>query len=280
MMQRPDGVMFHDELGEVYEPQLVSDAIAAARQVGLGYLCDSHLLLAADALFPTESFFNALPITDGDFARHEQVRDFMEGRSFRQSLFCKADAPIERRFAASRAISLWANGTFEYAQEVEEGRDAHVFRPPRGGKVATDSEGLAAALQRIAQAYPKSVCLDEFGKDGELLTALTHLFISGALEFTTAPFPCAASISERPRANHLSRLQASHGASQVTTLRHTLIELKDASSRQFLGLLNGTRTVEDLAGEMKKASNISLSKARDKARAGLAAFIRVGLLEV
>lgn len=279
MMQRPDGVIFHDELGEVYEPQYVSHVIAAARQKGLDYLCDTQLSLAADALFATEDFSHALPLSDGDFPRHEQVRDFMEGRSFRQSLFCKAGAPIERRFEASRVASLWVNGTFEHSEELDDGRDAHVFRPPRGGKIATNSEGLVAALERVTAAFPKSICLDEFADDPELLAALTNLYISGVLEFTTAPFPFCASVSDRPTASPLARLAAARGASQVPTLHHTLVELSDANSRNFLGLLDGTRTADRLVQIMASLSGVSLVNARDKLHKGITAFCRMGLLQ-
>ena len=54
ILDRAPEVLFHDELGEDYAPQLLSDVVAAAAQHGLTYLCDAQPNLSEEALFPSD----------------------------------------------------------------------------------------------------------------------------------------------------------------------------------------------------------------------------------
>jgi len=50
MLKRPPEVLFHDELGAIYEPQSLRDVIEAARAENLDYLGDAKADLSAEAL--------------------------------------------------------------------------------------------------------------------------------------------------------------------------------------------------------------------------------------
>jgi predicted O-methyltransferase YrrM len=280
MMKLPDGVIFHDEMGDIYAPQHVSDVIAAGQAAGLDYLCDAQVSLALDGWLPGENFDSARSMTDGNFLRWEQVRDVIDGRSFRQSLFCKQAAPMERAFVPARLSGLWASGTFAHEVEKEQGRSVHVFRPPTGGKMRTNSATLAEALMAISATYPSALPLERFAEDADLLRALTQLWASSAIEVTTGPFCCATDVSQKPLASLLARHGLAMGDAQLATLRHTHTALADEPSRAFLRLLDGTRTIEEIADAMAQSAAASKDEALRSVHAGLRAFVEMGLLRI
>lgn len=278
MLALPDGVIFHDEMGEVYAPQYVGDVIAAGRAAGLDYLCDAQLTLAIDAWLPGDEFVECKDRTEGDFTRWEQTRDFIEARAFRQSIFCRAGTPINRAFDVSRLRGLFVSGTFTHAEERDGGQNVHVFRPPKGGKMKTNSPALANTLQRIAAAYPNCLSMDEFVADPDLSRSLVQLWVSGPLEISTAPFPFATSVPVRPAASRLSRHLIAQGLTQVPTLRHTQTDLNDTSSQTFLSLMDGTRKAEEISRAMAVATGASPEISQERVVGGLRAFAEMGLL--
>jgi protein-L-isoaspartate O-methyltransferase len=278
MLERADGVIFHDELGEVYAPQHVSDVIAAGAAAGLRYVCDAMPLLAVDGWIPGENFQKSLPLTGGDFERWEGVRDNVEAQLFRQSLFSKTDAPLVRGFKAERFRGLWVRGSFSHGEESSEGQVVQVFRTKRGGAMRTNSPTLTQALLTIAHAYPACVALEAWSDDDELAQALTQLWVSGVLEFTTAPLAGATQISNRPCASRLARHAVNSGQVQVPTLQHGQSELTDEAARQFLMLLDGTRTVDDIVSYMAERTGVPAAAARLNSEQGLKAFAEMGLL--
>ena len=83
--------------------------------------------------------------------------------------------------------------------------------------------------------------------------------------------PFVTEISERPRASALARFEARTRTS-VTNLKHQTVLLEDPLVRTFLGLLDGTRDRETIAGEMAAAL-----RRTDPSNAALAADLEKGL---
>src|SRR5262249_25418011 len=81
---------------------------------------------------------------------------------------------------------------------------------------------------------------------------LFRSFCARILDLTAFPFPLAATVSERPKASLLARKQAEAGA-PVTNLRHSSVQLEDATSRRLVTLLDGTRTVDQLTRDLAAA---------------------------
>lgn len=90
-----DPALLHDDLGDVYRPLWLRDLVAHAQAHGLQYLCEAELSeLEADR--HREGVDAVLDgLAGGDRVRWEQYADFLAGRSFRQTLLCRADAPVE-----------------------------------------------------------------------------------------------------------------------------------------------------------------------------------------
>lgn len=84
--------LLHDDLGEVYRPVWLRDFVAHAREHGLEYLCEAEVSeLLADR--HPEGFDAVLDdLAGGDRVAWEQYADFLAGRTFRQTLLCRAEA--------------------------------------------------------------------------------------------------------------------------------------------------------------------------------------------
>jgi len=254
-LERPLEVVFHDELGEIFEPQFVSHVVAEASRHGLQYLCDCNAKLNSEAFFPTEENRELWDRAKGDWVRFEQLRDYVKLVPFRQTILCRDDAVIERRAEWTRLQTLHAQGVFLQENADNSSPDAFVFRTAdneAGGKVSTSDSRLAAVIARIGAAYPGSLPLQSEITDSKLADAILRLFLAGSLSLQTEPFAFTLAPGERPVAGALGRAQASRGENRLTSLRHTTVEIKDAESRHFITLLDGTRTRDEIATEMAR----------------------------
>jgi SAM-dependent methyltransferase len=275
VLRQPDGVLFHDELCDEWNPQYLSDTAASARAHGLDYLGDMQQSAIADALFPGALYEETLAMTGGDFAAYEQIRDFAEGRLFRETLLCRAGAPIKRGFDAARLDGLYVDGLLEVEADST---GAAAFRLPNGGRISTQDSAFAQTLRRIAEAWPQALSIADLAVDADTREALARLFVNGALGLSSAPFACVREPGERPRAGMLARMQAAVGARDVSTLRHTTLRIDDETSRRFLGLLDGTRTLEELAVAMAGPGGDMIAAAAS-VQSALGAFVRSALIE-
>ncbi|WP_156967989.1 methyltransferase domain-containing protein [Methylosinus sp. PW1] len=272
---RPDGLIFHDELGEIYDPQLFSTVVAAARAHGLDYLCDNDPSLVGHALWESELWSQSLPLTGGDQIAYEQALDFVETRFFRRSLFCRAGAPLERRFAPKRLSGLYLEAPLEPFVDASVAAGEYAFKTAGKGEVSTRDEPFGAAMRRLGEAYPRALAIDEIAPEPAARSALLRLFAGNMARLATEPFPVGRNPGAKPFANPLARAQARLGLGSVTSYRHSQVALEGDDTRRFLDLLDGTRTVDDLARAM--SGEAEESRTRAQVEAALATFAMWGL---
>ncbi len=277
VLDRAPEVLFHDELGAFYEPQLLSDVIAAAREAGLDYLCDAQPRLSSEAFFPSQKFEAARMKASGDWGRLEQFLDFCDMRSFHNSIFCRGGG-VDRRLEAQRLRGLWASADLRASEPSPEAPDTLVFRSADGVDIRTNGPKLAQFLASLVAAFPASVSTDAVADDADLAEHVIRLFVSQVIRLCTAPFPVATSLGERPIANPLARFQAARGETSLATMRHAPIQIEDAFSGVFVTLLNGERTRDDLARAIAARTGLSLEVALTQVSTALAELTRFGLM--
>lgn len=264
MLARPPQVFFHDELGDIWEPQYLGDVVAHAEAHGLAYMCDIH-----PAQDTPDPLVRILPVATP--VETEQLKDFAIQRRFRQSLFRQgergSDSPDWRRL-----VGLF--GATELRVVNVEGSDEHHFETPDGGQISTTDSRLAERLAEMSGAHPNAVPLGAL--DESLGEAFLQLFISGVVQLQTAPFSSVAAAGPLPNASPLARMQLSTGASDVTTLHHKTIRLSDPVIRRFLGHLDGQHTLDDLAAEMTEPDGGAVG--RDEVELALIQAAKFGLL--
>ena len=255
MLTRDPSYFFHDELGAFYAPQRLRAVIAAARAVGLDYLCDvrgrdlGEMLLTAEP-FDTDHWINA-----------EQSRDFAELRRFRQTVLRRAGDEIDRRFAPGRLRNLWATAALTPLDVVPENAGGVVFRAPKDHEFEAADPRLADFLRRLGKAFPAALPCAEIADHEQVAQAVVALFAKDVIELTTAPLPFTLTFGDYPRASPLARAQIARGETTLSALHHRAIRLGDDASRTFVTLLDGARSRADLAREMARETGVTEEEA-------------------
>lgn len=287
--------VYHEYLETFNQPQYVGEFIAAAECHGLQYVCDADLksmfpsVLGAAAEAWLEQF--------DDLAEQEQYLDFAVNRAFRQSLLCRADAPLGREIVL---------------ETLERQAFFADLRPPArpdlrsgGGQAFTNADDkpvdvghplAKAALLELEARYPDALGYRELlaraaarvraagnadaaaDADG-LLTELFLLFAHQAVGMTPLERRCHRTPGARPRAHRLARAQAAAGLGHVATARHSSI-LLDPFSTRLLECLDGTSDIEQLARRLAddiRQARIVLPDIKPAAPARLQAQVRTNI---
>jgi SAM-dependent methyltransferase len=301
-----DAELFHDDLSETQEAFLLADVVAAAETQGLQYLWDASFqrgsLPAPDLLnqFPPE----AILIRD-------QYHDFIEGHMFRRTLLCRGDVVLNRSPTPDwlQRFHLGAEATPEADSFDPAGDQIMSFKIRRdggAGRLATDHRLSKAAILHLGQSWPATLrfpalveaALHVLGDaapvgaelEDQVETLKDILFravLSGHVGPHMFPPKLTTEIHERPKASRLAREQAESGR-LVTSLQHSCVILDDEILRRFLPLVDGTRTLEELAfelgghmkdGEQGMAILEEPNLTRETVARNLRRLARLGLLE-
>jgi SAM-dependent methyltransferase len=262
----PDNVLYHDDLNPGARAFALHEVLAAAEPHGLQFLAEASFPNNfGGARGPAQQILNAIPIDEP--VRQEQSLDLLIGRSFRQTLLCRADLTLRRGFGQFSLAPYHLAANVQEAEEKEETRPGVVnFLFADGVRLAVDLPMAKAALQALGRAWPGSIGHEELvalalheakdilGPDieqeiGRLNEALTAIYRAGLLEIGLEPHRLTTQISERPLASVLARRQALT-SNEVTDLRHRAVALDGVVVRKFVSLLDGTRTPAMLLAEI------------------------------
>ena len=301
--------LYHEYLEAWNQPQFVSEFIAAVEGHGLSYMCDADL----KSMFPSVLGELAEDWLDQfeTLAEQEQYLDYLGNRCFRQSLLCRAGAPLSHDvdIGRLRTQSFFANLDAPAKVNLRKARSETFIRAGKA-EVEVRHPLAKAALMELTACYPDAMPFTELaeaatarlraaGNDkaaediNGLLSELFILFTHQAVGMTPLPRRHTQGDAEYPRAHRLARAQAALGIGHLATARHSTI-LLDAFSARLVGYLDGSRTVSDLIGlltddiQEKRLVLPGLQPAAaDKLRAQVAAnvarflglFTRQGILE-
>ena len=274
VLTRADEALFHDDLASVNTPVYFYQFMEHAERHGLQYLTEARLAESQVSISPpTDESANSIA---GDVVAKEQYFDFLQCRTFRQTLLCHREIQlagglkpesIRKFYLASSALPISVKPDIASVGVVEQ------FRVVGGAVISADHPLAKAALMRLGEVWPQSLAFDPLLGEARALTgshrgdqdprqseeetvALCKLLLAiygvDLLELRTYRPNFLAVVTERPSVSPLARLQARHG-SIVTTLRHTSIELKDNLARHLLGLMDGTRDRAALRAELTAA---------------------------
>jgi hypothetical protein len=142
------------------------------------------------------------------------------------------------------------------------------FKTSSGGSVATDHRLSKVALSLLGKAWPRAIAFTDLTKEAlrisfgngaatrneaevdALADVLFRAFCNGVVHLHRTPPRLTTVVSERPRASELARWQATR-LPLVTNLLHCSVQLEGPIARAFLPLVDGTRTVDELVGDLK-----------------------------
>ena len=299
-----DHVLFHDDLAEVATPFYLYQVTEAAASHGLQYLCDAAFSLSRFERLPAPARQQLAAIPEDDVAERDQYADFIEGRSFRQSLFCRNEVRLRRKFdpRCVRKLHLATSAAPADGPIDPAAADVVTFKTENGSTLATDHRLSKAALLALGKVWPQTIgftdavnaALAQLGTAAEPIRAnldeemdalanlLFRAFSVGQFELHLFPPHLTTTIAERPQASPLARRQAETELT-VTNLRHRTVSMKDETVRRFLLLVDGTRTIDELVSDLNAAlaaqgHGASGSVAREAVEQNLGLLAKLGLL--
>lgn len=237
MLNRPDSVLFHDELGDCYHPQSLADVAASAWARGLRLLTDAGRNRHLDGFLPDGAPVPADP--DAAVLRSAIADDYASLRYFRHSLLVRQEAPIDRTIDARRIAGCYLTTRLQ--------RQADGTFALSGDTIEIADEELAAALERAAAAAPQRVPLSEIARTDEHLRVVLQLFAEWYVTLWMDPTPFPLAPGEFPQASPLVRAMLQRGDLAVCTLDHALLKIEQAELRALLLAADGTRTLAQLA---------------------------------
>ncbi len=257
-----DYYLFHEHLEEINSPLFFHQFIERAARHDLQYLGESNVRSMIVTNLP-EGVQKALRVMSTDQIQLEQYMDFLRNRTFRETLLCRANVPLNRGLDGEPIRRLWLASRAEPVNGPPniESDEPIAFKTPSGYTLTTSMSSMKAALVCLRAAWPRALAFDELiaaiatpskalGEPEKIALAsrLTQAYVgSDLIELFAGPLPCVTKTSERPVACPYARRQATHGH-KATNRRHETIGLSPFM-RALLPLLNGTRTRDDLLAE-------------------------------
>lgn len=264
---KSDSYLLHEFLEEINEPVYFHQFIERAKACGLQYLAEARQWVMGTNQFPRE-VEQALNQAAGSLLQREQWLDFLNNQSFRRSLLCRPQAPLNRTLKAE-ALTLFRIASLALpANEVVDigsSRGEMFVCAEEGLEITTPEPLLKSALVHLAEVSPWSVPFDELlkaararlglaanvpdterARDVKILGArLLNCYLAGIVELSVRSPSFVPEASPRPIASMLARWQAPR-IDHLTNLRHESIRVPDFA-RRLLPLLDGQRDRAALA---------------------------------
>jgi methyltransferase-like protein/cyclopropane fatty-acyl-phospholipid synthase-like methyltransferase len=257
-----DTYVYHEHLEAENHPLYFHEFAQRSAAKGLQYVAEARPQLLPANLSP--QVVASLKRLSGDLVQGEQYLDFVRNRTFRRTLLCHAQVALQRPPALERMMTMQVT---TQVRPMSEQPDIHSpaaeqFRTADGSTLSTNNPAMKAALVTLFEAWPQSVPFaslwqqvmqrlgrtsDPCGERGDredLARSLLQCHLSNMVELHIQAFRFIRSVTERPIACQLARLQA-ETSSRVTNRRHRTVELADLD-RVMLRLLDGSRCRTDL----------------------------------
>ena len=289
--------LFHEYLAEFNMPMAFDEFAAQLDAHGLRYIGEAG---PRHAVVELENAWGLIPEgMAGRWLDAEAALDEAHTTRFRRALIARDDAPCAQPPQADALFSLAFYADLRSDDEIDlQEANEQRFINPAGNSVLAAQPVTKAALMALSTAYPDAMTypellaaarqiLTEYGKAGDideaaLRDALFQLVMAHGVMPTVDAEVYAEEPGEQPCAQVLARLQANSPSWVVSGTRHVALEL-DAPARILLGLLDGSRTIDELADCMQATlsqAGLELSREtiRDLTHQQLWLFARQGLL--
>jgi hypothetical protein len=236
MLQRPDAVLFHDELGECYFPQRLKDVVEAAGRHGLRFLTDSGRNRQLDGFLVD---LGEVPEDPDAFVVAEAAKDdYLAVRYFRQSLFVRQDAPVERALDLSRIADLTLSTKLKRAEDGSfvEGKT----------RIEIGDAGVADRLAAACAVSPRRVPVRDIAITQGELRIVMKLFNEWDVNLHPGEAPFASEPGEFPETSPLIRGMMALGDTMICTLDHNLLRIDQPELQRLLLACDGTRSIAEL----------------------------------
>jgi SAM-dependent methyltransferase len=241
----PDAALAHDDMSEPNDPVYFHEFMADAAHAGLTFLAEARLNTMMGAGLAPQVREALKPL---DRLAREQYLDFIYFRRFRESLLCHAGALSRFVVQPTRALGMHVFPSL------------HLRRAAAGGELAPDADPEFGMIkQYLLGCWPRSVTVAELGQWRErtlpapapgqsrrpIELPVVELYVAGQVDLRTLPVAAAAIPGERPEAFAAARW-INRELTVIPNLYHEALRHQDPIGQRLLGLLDGTRTREEL----------------------------------
>jgi len=262
--------IYHDDLGEFYRPFYFHEFAGLLAANGMQFLSEAEL--HASTLQGLSEEAVAFVRSIDDIVEREQYLDFLRGRVFRQTLFCRKGIELNRDPRPEILDKLFLSSTIAPVDPITNIADASVekFRTTKGQQMQIDHPLTKAALVHLGEIWGRSISTPELldaaqnivessGNDsddwqkerGITRSILMKLILDSDMVELHAYSPDAnTKAGVRPKVNRLSHWQL-RDCSNVLTLFNKDLKLNDDLARQLILLMDGTRTKMKLTTDMQ-----------------------------
>ncbi len=274
ILKTPDGYIYHEYFEAENHPIYFHEFASRISRYDLQYLGETSLALMFMSNFGphVEDQSTKMGL---DLVATEQHLDVIANSGFRQSLVCHSNITPNRNLSDKSLEGLYFYGRMAPENPAIDLRatGTEAFQSPRGLTLSTSAPALKAALCYMNDQWPRAFTLDELlVAAGRLVgvqeTAasrppeaareafgqnLARCLVNGLIDANSAPDDFVSTISERPQASRLARLEA-QGGNTITNRRHESVKIDDAS-RHILMYLDGQHDWPALLQELIEAVN-------------------------
>ncbi len=263
--------LFHEYLADFNTPMKFGDFATWLDAHGLRYVGEAG---PRHAVVELEDAWGLTPEgMVGRWLDAESALDEAHAIRFRRALIARADAPCAQPPRAEALSSLLFYADLRSDDEIElEDTSEQQFINPAGNILPVALPAMKAALMALSTAYPDALSypdllaaarqvMAEFGgsdnvdedsfRSGLFQLVMAHGVMPGVGAGSGAGSG-AANPGEHPCAHALARLQAGSPGWVVSGTRHVAMDL-DTPARQLLDLLDGSRSIDELAILMQAA---------------------------
>ncbi|MFI4992757.1 MAG: methyltransferase regulatory domain-containing protein [Solirubrobacterales bacterium] len=257
MLNYSDALLFHDDLAEISTPFYFHEFAAHAAEHQLQFLSEADLSESRMEGVPESAGELFAAVADDPLA-HEQYMDFFKNRTFRRTLLCHAQAPVQRAIDDIHLDRFAISSSAQPAPQDHLG-EQQTFVTPEGYSITTSEPLVLAALDALASCWPAALdfpvllerSLGATGTPSELAATglravLLEAYIARVVHLHATAPPVSASAGERPLASPLARAQCAAGLPAVSTLLHVNARLEGELEPQLLVLLDGSRNRQAL----------------------------------
>lgn len=263
--------IFHDDLSDANRAYYFHEFAEMLAKHGLQFLSEAELhAMGVGGLSPDAREFVA---AIDDVIEREQYLDFLRGRIFRQTLFCRADVAVDRdpkpavirRFKLASSIRPVSPNPEIASTKVER------FAGAKGIGIQIDDPLAKVALVELGREWGRAISFDELAEnakdelvrrgvesdnwDERRATLEAILFQlcreTSLIELHLFQPDASQEAPERPRVNALARWQLPQ-ANNVLTNLNLDVKIEDPVSRRLLELLDGTRDLREVEFEMRE----------------------------
>lgn len=257
--------IYHEYLEANNQPLLVSEFLEQAESHGLKYLCECQLegMFASDLGEKAEGFLAGLE----DNARHEQYLDFLNHRTFRQSLLVHDTLEPDYDIDLARLEGWACASNLAPPHKLELRRASPQAFTTLDGKDVEVADPLTRAMLAILyQHYPSALPMAELLAQARVMQQQAHgkkpvtvaenwhgelfnLYANCLVQLSPQPMVYPSVLPTYPRLNTLARTWVEHGARNIPTVWHQSLNT-DPFSLRVLQLLDGQHDRQTLRDKL------------------------------